>query len=88
MADDRDPSQQTEDPTQKRLQDARDHGDVIKSPEVNAFVLLLGGAIAIAMFGGQAMKGIASSMRVFLEQPEQMSLDGPAISWRLPVIPW
>jgi flagellar biosynthetic protein FlhB len=75
MADDRDPSQQTEDPTQKRLQDARDHGDVIKSPEVNAFVLLLGGAIAIAMFGGQAMKGIASSMRVFLEQPEQMSLD-------------
>ncbi|HTP77825.1 MAG TPA: flagellar biosynthesis protein FlhB [Rhizomicrobium sp.] len=75
MADDRDPSQQTEEPTQKRLQDAREHGDVVKSAELNAFVLLLGGAVAIAMFGGPAMKGVASAMRIFLEQPDRMSLD-------------
>ncbi len=75
MADDRDPSQQTEEPTQKRLDEARQHGDVIKSPEVNAFVLLLGGAIAIAMFAGSTMKGLTQAMRIFLEQPEQMSLD-------------
>jgi len=75
MADDRDPSQQTEEPTQKRLQEAREHGDVIKSTEVNALVLLAGGALAIAMFGGSAMKGLAVAMRLFLEQPDQMSLD-------------
>jgi len=75
MADDRDPSQQTEEPTQKRLQEAREHGDVIKSTEVNALVLLAGGALAIAMFGGSAMKGLVVAMRLFLEQPDQMSLD-------------
>jgi flagellar biosynthetic protein FlhB len=75
MADDRDPSQQTEEPTQKRLQEAREHGDVIKSTEVNALVLLAGGALAIAMFGGSAMKGLAVAMRLFLEQPDRMSLD-------------
>ena len=75
MADDRDPSQQTEEPTQKRLQEAHEHGDVIKSTEVNALVLLAGGAMAIAMFGGSAMKGLAITMRMFLEQPDQMSLD-------------
>ena len=34
-------SQQTEEPTQKRLDQAREHGDVVKSPEVSTFVLLL-----------------------------------------------
>lgn len=75
MADDRDPSQQTEEPTQKRLEDARQHGDSVKSPEVSAFILLLGGAMAISLFGASTAKGIAVAMRVFLEQPEQMSLD-------------
>lgn len=79
MADDRDPSQQTEEPTQKRLQDAREQGDVIKSSEVNAFILLLGGAVAIAMFGGSTLKALAASLRMFLEQPDQMSLDPGAI---------
>ncbi len=75
MADDRDPAQQTEEPTQKRLEDAREHGDVIKSPEVTAFVLLLGGAIAIAMFGASTAKGMTQALRIFLEQPDQISLD-------------
>ncbi len=75
MADDRDPAQQTEEPTQKRLEDAREHGDVIKSPEVSTFVLLLGGAIAIAMFGASTAKGMTQALRIFLEQPDQISLD-------------
>jgi flagellar biosynthesis protein FlhB len=72
MADDRDPSQQTEQPTQKRLDEAHDHGDIVKSPEVSAFVLLLGGTMAIMMFGGSTMQGLSNAMRIFLEQPEQM----------------
>jgi flagellar biosynthetic protein FlhB len=74
MADDRDPSQQTEEPTQKRLQEAREHGDVIKSPEITAFVMLLGGAIAIATFGASATRGLVQALRTFLEQPDRMSL--------------
>ncbi|MBV9420462.1 MAG: flagellar biosynthesis protein FlhB [Alphaproteobacteria bacterium] len=75
MADERDPSQQTEEPTQKRLEEAREHGDAIKSPEVSAFVLLLGGTMAIMMFGASASEGLAKAMRIFLEQPDQISLD-------------
>src|SRR3974390_191579 len=75
MADERDPSQQTEEPTQKRLDEARAHGDVVKSAEVSSFVLLLGGAIAIAMFGASAGKGTLPALRFFLERPDEISLD-------------
>lgn len=75
MADDRDPSSQTEEPTQKRLEEAHEHGDIIKSPEVSTFVLLLGGTMAIMMFGASSMQGMTNAMRIFLEQPDQMSVD-------------
>ncbi|MEJ0043625.1 MAG: EscU/YscU/HrcU family type III secretion system export apparatus switch protein [Rhizomicrobium sp.] len=74
MADDRDESQQTEQPTQKRLDEARAHGDIVKSPEVSAFVLLLGGAMAIMMFGASTAKSLTGAMRMFLEQPDQIGV--------------
>jgi flagellar biosynthetic protein FlhB len=76
MADDRDPSQQTEEPTQKRLDEAREHGDVVKSPEVQTLVLLLGGTLAIAMFGQSAALGLARTFRMFLAEPDQIGI-GP-----------
>ncbi|HEX4303677.1 MAG TPA: flagellar biosynthesis protein FlhB [Rhizomicrobium sp.] len=86
MADDRDPAQQTEAPTQKRLEEAREHGDVVKSPEVSTFVLLLGGTMAILMFGGSTMKGLTIAMRAFIEQPDQMGVTGAdltALAWHV-----
>ena len=86
MADDRDPSQQTEAPTQKRLAEAQEHGDVVKSPEVTTFVLLLGGTFAILMFGGSTMRGLTQAMRVFIEQPDQMGVTGAdlmALAWHV-----
>ena len=74
MADERDASQQTEQPTQKRLEQAHEHGDIVKSPEVSAFVLLLGGTFAILMFGGSTAKNLAVALRIFLEQPDQMAV--------------
>lgn len=74
MAEDRDPAQQTEQPTAKRLEEAREHGDIVKSPEVTTFVLLLGGTLAIMMFAGTSMKGVAMAMRIFLEQPDQIGV--------------
>ncbi|MEJ0027399.1 MAG: flagellar biosynthesis protein FlhB [Rhizomicrobium sp.] len=78
MADDRDESQQTEQPTQKRLDEAQAHGDVVKSPEVSAFVLLLGGTMAIMMFGASTAKSLATAMRMFLEQPDQIGVSTSA----------
>src|SRR6185312_11913648 len=79
MADEEDKSQQTEQPTAKRLEQAREAGDVVKSQEVTAFALLAGGTLAIAMFGKSTATGIASLLTVFLEQPEQMSVDGAGL---------
>ena len=80
MADEQDKSQQTEEPTAKRLEQARESGDVVKSTEVTAFVLLAGGTLAIAMFGHSTAIGIARLLTMFIEQPEQMSVDGAGLA--------
>jgi flagellar biosynthetic protein FlhB len=79
MADE-DKSQQTEEPTAKRLEQARENGDVVKSPEVTAFILLGGGTLAIAMFGKYAAVGLGRTLTMFLEQPDAMSVDGPGLA--------
>src|SRR6195952_1153732 len=79
MADDQDKSQQTEEPTAKRLQQARESGDTIKSTEVTAFVLLAGGTLAIAMFGKSTMLGMAQLLTMFLQEPDAMSVDGAGL---------
>jgi flagellar biosynthetic protein FlhB len=80
MADDQDKSQQTEEPTAKRLELARQQGDMVKSQEVGAFVLLAGGALAIAMFGKYTAVGLARTLTIFLEQPDAMNVDGPGLT--------
>src|SRR5882757_11225527 len=79
MADDQDKSQQTEEPTAKRLEQAREQGDVVKSTELTAFILLGGGTLAIAMFGKYTAMGVARTLTLFLEEPDTMSVDGPGL---------
>ncbi len=76
MADDQDKSQQTEEPTAKRLEQARESGDVVKSSEVSTLAVLAGGTLAIAMFGHSTSVDIAKLLTMFLEEPDQMSVDG------------
>ena len=80
MAEDTDKEQQTEEPTQKRLERAREQGDTIKSTELATFILLGGGALAIAMFGQYTAIGLAKALQIFLEQPEAMSVDGAGLA--------
>ena len=80
MAEDQDKSQQSEEPTQKRLEQAREQGDIVKSTEVTAFVLLAGGTLAIAMFGKYTAVGLARTLTAFLEQPDAMSVDGAGLA--------
>ena len=74
MADDRDQSQQTEEPTQKRLDEALEHGDVVKSPELQTLILLFGGTLAIAVFGQSAALGLARTFQMFLAEPDQIGV--------------
>ena len=43
MADESDDTDKTEDPTQKRLDEALERGDVVKSQEVNTWFVIAGG---------------------------------------------
>jgi flagellar biosynthetic protein FlhB len=79
MADDKDEAQQTEQPTQKRLDQAREQGDIVKSTELASLVLLGGSTIALAMFGKSTMTGLAGLLQSFLEQPDAMAVDGPGL---------
>ena len=80
MADDHDDAQATEQPTAKRLEQAREAGDIVKSSEVSAFVLLAGGTLAILMFGHSTAVGIARLLTVFIEQPDEINMDGAGLT--------
>jgi flagellar biosynthetic protein FlhB len=77
MAEDK--SQQTEQPTQRRLDQADDKGDVVKSQEVTTFVVLLGGTLSIAIFGKSTAESFTRMFRVFLEQPDRMPVDSNGV---------
>jgi flagellar biosynthetic protein FlhB len=79
MANDRDPSQQTEEPTQRRLDQAREKGDQIKSVEVQTLVVLLGGTLSIAMFGRHTCEGLVRLLRTFLSEPDRFAVDPGAL---------
>ena len=79
MADEKDDSQKTEEPTQRRLDDAREQGDVVRSTEVSSFMLLGGATLVIALFSKSLAEGFAKSFTVFLEEPDRLSADPGAM---------
>ena len=52
MSDDNDASDKTEDPTQKRLDDAHDRGDVAKSQEINTWFIIACATLVLSSFSG------------------------------------
>lgn len=53
----------TEDPTAKRLNDARKKGQIPRSRELNTFVALMTGSIMLMFAGGSITEGLAKLMR-------------------------
>src|SRR5215203_2860937 len=62
MADDTD--DKTEDPTQKRLDDAHAKGDVAKSQEVNTWFIIAGATLILSTFSGSIGGGILIQHRL------------------------
>lgn len=75
MAEDRDDSQRTEQPTQKRLQEAEEKGDVVQSPDIAAWLVLAAATGFIAMWGATTAGSLSRLMTGFLAQPHALSLD-------------
>lgn len=67
MAEDDDDSQKTEDPTPKRLEEARKKGQIALSREMNTWLMLLAGTIIIGTMSGSFMTDLTVYMRGFIE---------------------
>src|SRR6266566_2145357 len=79
MADENDSSDKTEDPTQKRLDDAHDRGDVAKSQEINTWVVIAGGTLVLSTFSGSVGSGILMPMRNLIANSWMVHTDGPGL---------
>ena len=78
MADEND-ADKTEDPTQKRLDDAQDRGDVAKSQEVNTWFLIAGATLVLSTFSGSIGGGIQMPLRNLIANSWMFSVDGPGL---------
>jgi flagellar biosynthetic protein FlhB len=78
MADD-DSAEKTQDPTQKRLDDAHERGDVAKSQEVNTWFLIGGATLVMSSFSGSIGSGIEMPLRNLIAKSWMINVDGPGL---------
>lgn len=76
MAESESGGEKTEEPTAKRLEDARKRGDVAKSQEMNVWFGLAAATLAISIFGEGATASLGQTLTRFLANPETMLVDG------------
>jgi flagellar biosynthesis protein FlhB len=65
----------TEDPSQKRLEDAHKKGDVAKSQEVTTWFMLLGSAVVFAMIAPWAGAELGQSLRLVIANADQFDVE-------------
>lgn len=75
MSEDNDDSQKTEDPTSKRLDEARNEGRVPKSQEFNHLLMILALTLSVILFGRYAGQQIMNASLPFFEAPDQIPTD-------------
>ncbi|MGV8854049.1 MAG: flagellar biosynthesis protein FlhB [Devosia sp.] len=69
-------SSKTEDPSQKKLEDAHKKGDVAKSQEVTTWFMLMGSATIFATMAPPAAKSLMGSLELIMMNADRISLDG------------
>ena len=76
MADERDDTERSEDPTQKRLDEALERGDVAKSQEVNTWFVLAAGTLILLSFSGSMSSGVTAILTGLMSNAHQIPVDG------------
>ncbi len=79
MAEDLGDTDKTEEPTQKRLEEALKRGDVVKSQEVNTWFVIAGAALVLMAFSGAMGRDLTTTMRGIVANAHDISVDGPAL---------
>lgn len=76
MADEQqDESQKTEEPTQKKLEEAKKRGQIYNSREVNSFLILFAFALIVSWSSGSIMRNAKRNMAQFIQRPDTMPAD-------------
>ena len=70
-----DDSQKTEEPTGKRLDDARKEGNVANSREVNNLLMIMALTLSVSMFGASMASDLKNLVFPFIESPDQIPTD-------------
>ena len=76
MADDTDDSQKTEEPSWRKLDEARQKGQVPQSREVINWFVMSGSALSMLIFASRIGNAIRHTMVRFIEQAPTMRIDG------------
>ena len=80
MVDESDDSEKTEDPSQKRLDEALRHGDVAKSQEVNVWFVTAASALVLMSFSASAAGDLRTMLRNLIANSYQVPFDGAALA--------
>jgi flagellar biosynthesis protein FlhB len=79
MAEERDQSERSEEPTQKRLDEAVRRGDVVKSQEVNTWFIIGAAALNLMIFSGSMGAGLETALRGLIANAHAVAFDGGAL---------
>jgi flagellar biosynthetic protein FlhB len=79
MADEGDTDDKQLDPTQKRLDEALERGDVVKSQEINTWFIIAGATLVLSTFGGSIGAGIMVPMKNLIANSWMIRTDGPGL---------
>ena len=72
MAEDQDDAQKTEEPTQKKLEDAHKKGQVAKSQEVSHWFMTMGITLVVLIFIAGLGRNLSFDLFKFIEQPHNI----------------
>jgi flagellar biosynthesis protein FlhB len=79
MADERDDTEHTEDPTPRRLEEAIRRGDVVKSVEVSTWFTIGGGTLMLMIFAAPVAGNITATLGGLLAHSYEIPTNGPAL---------
>lgn len=79
MAEAPDQHQRTEEPTPKRLDEARKKGDAPRSQEIVATVMIGAAGLALWILAGPAATSLSAAGAAFLDHPHQFAVDGDSL---------
>ena len=74
MSEEQDDSQKTEDPSQRKLEQAREKGQTVSTKELSHFFILMGGALSCMMILPEMGKIMVNVMRPFLGMPHDIDV--------------